>query len=382
VWHDGKAGKVYDEVWSASLSGDGEHVAYGACDEGGRCMVSDGVETREWDDLRWVEITEIGNKPFYWASKGGRFRLVIGEAKGPEFDDWAWQGLVEFTRDEKRWAYVGRRKERQVLVVDGVEQGEYKAVRVPDFSRDGKRMAYSFKEGDKWRMVVDGKKGKALWDFCQYGVFSDDGKHFVYVASLAGRYSVIKDGKKIGEYAGAWRPMFSPDGKRLAYTIQKGLGMALVVDGVEGPTLPGLKSVDFSPDGKHVWTRAFTAWGWRWDEHGEFHAETGDEERQGEECLLVDGMRGKGYDSVQPSGGFTKDSRHLYYAAEREKKRFAVVDGVEGPRHERVYLPDGGETEKGTLRYVVQDGEEVWLVEVAWPEGLDWRNGMVEIEKK
>ena len=55
---------------------------------------------------------------------------------------------------------------------------------------------------------------------------------------------------------------------------------------------------------------------------------------------------------------------------------------MEGPKHDWVWMCFRSPENEGKLRYLVGDGEEAWLVEVEWPEGIDWTNGMREIEKK
>ena len=56
-----------------------------------------------------------------------------------------------------------------------------------------------------------------------------------------------------------------------------------------------------------------------------------------------------------------------------------VCDGVEGPAHEKAWHPDNltphNWTDEHFRCFVVVDGRES-LVEVDWPEDLDWTNGL------
>ena len=82
---------------------------------------------------------------------------------------------------------------------------------------------------------------------------------------------------------------------------------------------------------------------------------------------------------------FSADGKHLFFKGERKTeggtpKRFIVCDGVEGPQHDFLWILKDYEAYPDRLRYVMADDEKAWLVEVDWPKGLDWTNGLRPIE--
>ena len=77
---------------------------------------------------------------------------------------------------------------------------------------------------------------------------------------------------------------------------------------------------------------------------------------------------------------FSPDSKHLAWFATQGKKQFIVIDGLEGPKHFWVQIPEKPCKVKGKFRYVVGDGKSAWLVEVDWPKNLDWTNGLKPIK--
>ena len=213
-----------------------------------------------------------------------------------------------------------------------------------------------------------------IWD----PTFSPDGKRLAFAAQHDGRGFVVCDGKKGKTYAGqAKTPRFSPDGKRLAYCVQQGGRWRVVLDGKEfGPydtmrstrrsrtirfadSIPQVGRPLFSPDGKHL------AW-------------IGS--RGGKQFVVCDGREGPAYLSITVPR-FSADSRHITYHAQKRAEgaqldAYAmVVDGLESPASPVIIPPHSSDPLK-RLRYVTVKDKRFKLVEVDWPVGLDWTNGL------
>jgi len=189
--------------------------------------------------------------------------------------------------------------------------------------------------------------------------------------------TVAVDGESHAAYDGAYCPRFSPDGKRLAFRAQLGPELGgrnfIVCDG------RALRSYDwvcwrhhvFSPDSRHL---AYIAWrGTKGPAPAEWHGTKWFVVCDGREGPPVDWKNRYAWPQVPV---FSPDSRHLAYFATRGDKQFIVIDGVEGPRHVFVRIPDKPCEVEGKLRYAVGDGKQAWLLEVDWPKDLDWTNGL------
>ena len=78
--------------------------------------------------------------------------------------------------------------------------------------------------------------------------------------------------------------------------------------------------------------------------------------------------------------GFSPDSEHLGFAVARGGKKLLVCDGIEGPEHDEILIPERFADVPGKLRYVTIDAgketgtKDFYLVEVDWPAGLNWQN--------
>jgi roadblock/LC7 domain-containing protein len=124
-------------------------------------------------------------------------------------------------------------------------------------SRDGRHLAY-FEDCDDpelvFRPYADGtpKKKCVVVDGTDYGPYDE---HIANAASSVGAWSMVVDGKAEGAYDQIEGLTFSPDSKRAAYVAAKGPdSWEVVVDGQAGPEYHGIitGSPVFSRDGKHV----------------------------------------------------------------------------------------------------------------------------------
>ena len=317
-----------------------------------------------------------------------------------------------FSPDSQHLAFIATPvfRGKVCVILDGEIGPSYDGVlsEAPVFSPDSKQIAYwalhkgkrfvavaELREG-KWVVVHDWKDAPTHDGRMQLPVFSPDSQHMAYVGVDGGKASVWLDGKQQeASYQGIAPPLFSPDSKRLAYVAIQGEEKFVVCDGKEGThyDLVQYPFCVFSPDSKHL---AYIGW----------RGAKGDPAKwRGARWFLVcDGMEGppvaytmrEGPDEKAPV--FSPDSKHLAYFCERGREQFIMCDGIAGPAHAIVRIPEkyclvdgkaitpgmdpAPPDKNGTLRYVVGDGKEAWLVEVDWPAGLDWRNGMMEIDKE
>jgi len=197
---------------------------------------------------------------------------------------------------------------------------------------------------------------------------------------------MVLDGKTVGTFDQIGSLRFSPDSKRLAYNARRGKEWFLVCDGQEDPVFEHIDSPRpyyvFSPDSKHL---AYIGWrniNWMRNRLGY--------NLDGAKWQVVcDGRMGPAITSpgsrrVWPRvfhaqvPVFSPDSKHLAWLCWRGDKQFIVIDGLEGPKHVFVKIPEKPCEVKGKFRYVVGDGKKAWLVEVDWPKGLDWTHGLNE----
>ena len=139
----------------------------------------------------------------------------------------------------------------------------------------------------------------------------------------------------------ASRPAFSPDGKHMAYATGKDMKWRIYVDG---------KALVGSYDAADVlyWSGISSG---------------------GSQMILSD----------RP--GFSACGRHIFIKgtrgrSHRKRKQFVVVDGVEGPEHDEVWIPDDFKKNPKILRYIVRDGVQIRLVETSWPKPLTWTDAI------
>lgn len=352
----------------------GDRLAYFVKKEGKWRLVLDGEEDGQlWDDFdnASLEFSPDGSHIVYegvvgeW--EGGDHHAVIDRVKGPRFDA-IWPFV--FSEDGKRVGYKARAGDKYVVVVDGEAGPDYDGISDDDpvFSRDGKHVAYMAKKGGMWRLVLDGREDSQLWDQIGAGspVFGPDSTRTAYSAAIGewegGDHFAVIDGVRGPRFDAVWPFVFSQDGKRVAYKAQSGDKYVVVVDGEVGPEYDGIQGPVFSPDGKRVG----------------YTARAGDKH-----IVVVDGEPGPRYDSIAKNNPiFSPDGRHVAYKAKKDGKWRLVLDGEEDGRlwddfaaASPQFSPDGtrlayhaaiGEW-KGGERYAVIDGVKGPRFDDIWP---------------
>jgi hypothetical protein len=129
--------------------------------------------------------------------------VVIDGLEGKEFDD---VRLAQFSPDSKKVAYIALRERRVLAVVDGAEGRGYDGIANLLFSKDNK-MAFVAAKGKKQCVVINGVEGKNDYD----GIvpdnlaFSADGKHLAYEARKDTKPLFVIDETETKEHAGSLR---------------------------------------------------------------------------------------------------------------------------------------------------------------------------------
>jgi hypothetical protein len=415
------------------VSPNGERVAYIMREANRAILVCDGKEGPVWDSITHVGITtkspfsRDGRRLPYQATRDEQAFLVFAgeEAKALSSPG---AGNAVYPPDGTRYAYpVGG----QLFVCDGKEGPIYQEVghSIYLFSPDGKRFAYPAADQTGKRFVVlDGQPLKA-YEKISYLTFSPDSKRLAYVAGLDGKEIVVCDGKEGKRYPKVFSPIFSPDSQSLAYWAWSvkpvfpdpatNLIMYVIRDEKELAQLRGeprlafspdsrilacgtyggemyrfgdkserlttgyesASAPVFSPDGQHIAYAIGKGMKWRLCVNGKSLSGTFDPE-DGE---FWEGFDSGGFEMILDSPGFSADGQHVFAKGFRgplggrtrdNSHHFIVCDGIEGPSHDGLWIPEDFKNHAKRLRYVVQDGERLRLVELAWPKDRSWQDAV------
>ena len=335
---DGREGRVYGLVGKPVFSPDSQHLAYEAFDRRTKDADQSRLRRGDEDDNRFV-VCDGTEGPRYWSL--------------PDYMQWD-QSPV-FSPDSKRLAYAASREggKKGFVVCDGKEGREYDGVARPVFSPDSQHLAYWAVRDTRPFIVHDGREGdvpavdvhieQRMHPLC----FSSDSQQVAFVTMNADFTKCIVCGGRRGRnYKDLRCPMFSPGGQLVYFAVRERFVYArpdldsarfIICDGKEGPVYD-----DTRPD----WLTLASLGGPQW--------------------------------VLQEYPFFSDDGRHLFYRARRDDKYFMVCDGMEGPPHAWVWIPEQFDKVPGKLQYVVGDGKDVWLVETDWPPGRNWASGLVE----
>jgi len=405
------------------VSPDGEHYAYILQVGGKEILVFDGNRSPAWDSIQYVGPFSADGKhfPYQATESGNSFIIFAGEKKDPI--PIIGTGRAVYSADCRRYAYFVKQDPEEWIVCDGKAQPRYKRVGQYTFSSDGKHFAYAARDANEAEFVI--LDGKALGPYEDVGssiAFSPDSKRLAYTVRRLGKEMLICDGKQWHGYAKVFYPMFSPDSNSLACWARSADGKQCFVlrDGKQIAQMSGEPRLTFSPDGKVL---ACSTWNgselYRLVEKAELLATGYDCASQPvfspdgrhiacalgkdmrwwvcvdgnnlagrydpENVKHWDGPTGGGTSMSLNSPGFSADGRHVYWKGFRgppgnlppgNREHFIVCDGFEGPPHEDLWIPEDFRNHAKSLRYVVRDGENVRLMEFAWPEPMTWRDAV------
>jgi len=377
------------------VSPNGQRLAYILKLGGKEALVCDGKQGPAWHSIGNVGPFSRDSKRLpYQARTDGRaytLSLFAGEEDkaaamngkdGPGHKD---VNHKPSSPDQKRFAYIATDdKGKKFVVLNGQALKAYEAVWSLVFSPDGKRVAFTARRDGKAMVVCDGKEGPHYPEVF-YPMFSPDGKSLAYWARNAHlkKWFVIWDEKEMTQLNGEPQLAFSPDGRALACATYSGGGLYRFTETVESlaaghdhASPPG-----FSPDSRHIACALGKDMRWWVCVDGKSLAGKYDPEN----VICWDGPTGGGTSMTLDSPGFSADGRHVYWKGFRRppgnlplgnREHFIVCDGFEGPSHEVLWIPADFRNNAKRLRYVVRDGENVRLMEFAWPEPMTWQDAV------
>lgn len=199
---------------------------------------------------------------------------------------------------------LGRRAEKLAKEVESSSRDYlYSVVGTLMFSPSGK-LVYVAKKGEGQVVVIDGTEGP-LYDRITYIAFVPEFSYSVTSSPPTPLSSDLSRGS-----SDAW----GPAGERLIYVAEKE-GKKLMVDrGLPGKEYDDISDINFLPGGRVLYKA----------------------KKDRKFAIVVDTAEGKFYDGI---GGITYNREHIAFWATEGDSSFVVLDGVEGPRYDR--LPAG-----------------------------------------
>ena len=325
-----------------------------------RCqMVIKGITEKPKRPWKFVEnhITDLGppddragHKPPAYAANGeaiayavkrnGKEFMLHNGREGMEYDEVKWITLSE---NGKHLAYAAKRGEKWFAVCDGVEGSAYDAVVLPVFSPDDSRLAYNAKRGERWFVVCDGKE----WNQIEYyyagdrKYFSNDSKHLISTARRIGfpgkfpfRDFIIIDGSAAGPLHDGIR--LAPPGDTVRFIAIDGDEVGLFeLDWREVQKVPEklgerlVKPLGKVPPGGRAEWRMLIAPNWQSVAWLSTRKELKRVIFNGKEVGPYDGMLGTGRTPFSPDG------KRFAFIAKRKEVWFPVVGGKEGAHYQQ-----------------------------------------------
>jgi Tol biopolymer transport system component len=376
---DEKPGKPFTKIWDYAVrfSPDGKHVACTAERDRDVFLVYDGKEMKITFFLERCFGFSPDSQHFVhpvWSN--GNYVMACDGKILPGQEGTHVSGTTpRFSPDGKRIAFTVAFGRKYAIVCDGKRTPLSDGITEPAFHPDGKTLAYGIADGQAWWMI-NGTRREGPYEDLGRPVYSPDGKRLAYSAKRDKLWFMVCDGKPQKIFGDVGDPVFSPDSKRMAYAMSGVGSQCVVCDGEPGPSGEAVGHPVFSPNSKHLayWFR-----------------------EQKLDSVMCDDKRSRSYTHVGWIG-FSPDGEHLAYIVgrlgstdellRRLTEFHLVLDGVSGPTHRGISVPEHFADLSGVLRYVTSDwaaGEkqlcEAWLVEVEWPTGRDWSNGLSEQKK-
>jgi hypothetical protein len=377
---DDDKGPDWDEiVHMPAFSRDSKRFCYQAVNGGAGFIVIAGQADKRQPtrQAKRAIYAPVGKGFAYWV-RGDKGCWVVRDGKeGPHYHDVT---LGRFSPDGKRLYYIATDdKKTKFAILDGAAGRGYDSVRMGAFSPDSKHLAYTAGRGGKTTVVCDGKEGVFHDETVHYPLFSPDGKGLAYWTRTKDcrSFSVVWNEKVVARITGEPQLVFSPDGKELAWGTYRGdvyrcgKEAVMIASGHDAGSRP-----TFSPDGKHMAYAVGKDMKWRVCVDGKALVGIYD----AADVLHWSGASGGGAQMILSDRPvFSACGRHIFFKgtrknknSRRNRKQFIVVNGVEGPEHDDVWIPDDFKKNPKRLRYVVRDGVQIRLVETPWPKPLVW----------
>jgi hypothetical protein len=204
-------------------------------------VVLDNKESRSYDAVNTILFNNKGNSCAYHAQRDGKHYIVID---GQESQPFEVAHSLRFSPDGAHIAYAMELPDgneegfRQYAVLDGNNIGPYETVVEGGliFSNDGKQFAFKAEKHDEFFMVLNNHEGKHYSDVLQATLtFSADNK-LAFAAENESRRFVNADGVESAGYNDIYSVTYSPDNSIMAFTARKENQEFIVVNGTRGKT--------------------------------------------------------------------------------------------------------------------------------------------------
>jgi hypothetical protein len=277
---DGNEGTAYEQVGYPVISYNGKHFAYWGITDNKSYVILDDHESRSYDAVNEIIFNNKGNSCAYHAQRDGKHFVIID---GQESQPYQIVHSLRFSPDGAHIAYgmeilnaktdgeehheEGEKEGEEehepfthFAVLDGNQFGPYETVVEGGliFSPDGKQFAFKAEKHDEFFMVLNGKEGKHYSDILQATLtFSGDNK-LAFAAENDSKRMVNSDGVEGIPFNDVYSVAYGPDNSIMAYSVRKENKEFVVVNGVKGKTydtIMGLGGIHFdSPDTFHYMT--------------------------------------------------------------------------------------------------------------------------------
>ncbi len=247
----------------------------------------------------------------------------------------------------------------RTVYVDGKKIGAWDSVWQVLTSGDGEHYAFLAKRGDKSLGVFDGKEGPAFEEVDRLWLPPASG-HFSYIGRRDNRWFAVMDGRvdARGYESIGWR-CFANSGRHIAYVGHDQGEDIVIQDGVEIARHEKVESMSYDPTGDKLLYVAMRS----------------------KRCFVViGGRKGPEFGEIPLTPHFSPDGRHVWYGVLEGGVSFVVCDGIRGRAHDALDDVRRNAERKDVFRHIILDKGNDCLVEVAWPEGVDWTNGLEPLE--
>jgi hypothetical protein len=375
-----------NSIVQLKISGDGRHIAVIATGPDGVDLVQlDGQEVARGSAIRGLALSSDGRRVAYAKHEKDGWTVVADgtaqqkyEAIGASPDNVVSFPSLYMSPNGKHLAYYATRAGRWMVVVDGKEEESYRGVDMFTFSDDGEHWAYVAGETGRFYCVHDGKQGAQRYGILDLA-FRPGTNSVAYVVLYPDSYTIVTDSqetRRLDSVSGG--PVFSPDGRHLAYSAKTAVGMplSLFVDGVAIKGLQGvpelIQQIILSADGTHL---AYVQSDGRGTPYERVvHTPSGDTKSivvPTYQAVVCDGVKGPRMDRIKRLV-FSGDGKHLTYVGMQDKESYVVVDGRKGRGYETIggapiFSEDGGHVAYVALR----DGKWRVVLDEAELDGFD-----------
>ena len=236
---------------------------------------------------------------------------------------------VVFNSLGKGAAYVAEVDGRVYVVYNGKAGNTYTAVEHLTISPDGRHVAYGALKNGKWRMVIDGRE-EAAADSVGNPRFSPDSKHIVYDARIGEQWHLVVDDRKSAQlplHYDYYDKFFTDDS----------LSIVAIENPLENNGPVRLVVTDLAFKKRHVKEMKGTNIVYNNDRTKLTMITDSNGKKRVVDVSIIkpDAVKeGPLYDAIIHNS-YGTDGRSVTYVAERDGKRYLVMNGKEDP------LPDG-----------------------------------------